>query len=137
MSDLLSKLQGAYSDDDEEQNQQETISKVEQIPSQVTGLKRVVPPRKVTQLLRTLNKGGDSSSSDEEEDIMKAARMQISVRNAQDKVMKKPEEKREENGGAINIKLKEMLDPKTQKLFEMLPAPKSSSGQTFSTALKS
>lgn len=36
----------------------------------------------------------------------------------------------------MNVKLKEMLDPTTQKLFAMLPPPKESNSQSISSALR-
>jgi|LauGreDrversion4_2_1035121.scaffolds.fasta_scaffold1722149_1 hypothetical protein len=35
----------------------------------------------------------------------------------------------------MNAKLKEMLDPQTQKLFAMLPPPKESNAQSITSAL--
>ena len=46
----------------------------------------------------------------------------------------------EENGGSktlLNNRLKTMLDPATQKLFQMLPPPKESNGgQTLTSAIR-
>ena len=36
----------------------------------------------------------------------------------------------------MNTKLKEMLDPATQKLFAMLPPPKESNSQSITSALR-
>lgn len=75
---------------------------------------------------------------------MKQARKQVKQRSANEERESKLKAGKDKSGveemsaqGSTNAKLKEMLDPQTRKLFEMLPAPKSSSGgQTLTTALK-
>jgi hypothetical protein len=55
---------------------------------------------------------------------MKIARTNVLARSEE---VKKPQ-KSDQKEGEVNKRLKEMLDPMTQKLFAMLPPPKEAGG---------
>ena len=69
---------------------------------------------------------------------MKMAKVAINQRGATERAIQAKVTKQEDvsvGDNKLNIKLSEMLDPATQRLFQMLPPPKQS-GQSLSTALR-
>ena len=64
---------------------------------------------------------------------MKIARTNVLARSEE---VKKPQ-KSDQKEGEVNKRLKEMLDPMTQKLFSMLPPPKEAGvSQSLSSAMR-